>query len=385
MNYRELGNTGMKVSEIGLGCEHLENQNYEVIESVIDAALAGGINIMDVFMSQPQVRTDIGKALEGRREQVILQGHIGSRWKDGQYGRSRELEECKFFFEDFLTRMRTDYVDIGMFHCVDTKADSDKIFDNAPLINYALSLKKQGIIKSLGISTHDPVCGLRAVNSGIIDVIMFSINPAYDLLPENLENTRQLFDLETYRKNTLNGINPVREEFYRACETKGIGLTVMKSMGAGALLNAKSSPFGIALTPAQCIHYSLTRPAVSSVLVGVHNAQEIKEAIGYEEMTEEEKDYSAVLTAKPAFSLRGKCMYCNHCLPCPSHIDIAQVNKYLDLAKMNEDVPPTVKEHYTALEHTASECIGCHSCERNCPFGVAVTENMKQAVAVFGK
>ena len=53
MNYRELGNTGMKVSEIGLGCEHLENQNYEVIESVIDAALAGGINIMDVFMSQP--------------------------------------------------------------------------------------------------------------------------------------------------------------------------------------------------------------------------------------------------------------------------------------------------------------------------------------------
>ena len=86
MNYRELGNTGMKVSEIGLGCEHLENQNYEVIESVIDAALAGGINIMDVFMSQPQVRTDIGKALEGRREQVILQGHIGSRWKDVSWG-----------------------------------------------------------------------------------------------------------------------------------------------------------------------------------------------------------------------------------------------------------------------------------------------------------
>ena len=78
MNYRKLGRTGMTVSEISLGCEHLQGKSYELIKSVIDAALDGGINFLDVFMSEPEVRSNIGKALLGRRENVLIQGHIGS-------------------------------------------------------------------------------------------------------------------------------------------------------------------------------------------------------------------------------------------------------------------------------------------------------------------
>ena len=102
-------------------------------------------------------------------------------------------------------------------------------------------------------------------------------------------------------------------------------------------------------------------------------------------MPEEEKNYTAVLAGTPKFSLNGHCMYCNHCLPCPSHIDIAQVNKYLDMVLAEGKLSPTVAEHYKSLTKTAGDCIQCGACEKRCPFAVPIVERMKQAVSFFGK
>ena len=123
MRYRELGNTGLKVSEIGLGGEWLERHNTQEVKEVIDTCEQAGINILDCWMSEPNVRSNIGKALAGRRDKWFIQGHIGSTWQDGQYVRSRQLDQVKEAFEDLLTRMQTDYIDFGMIHFVDEKAE----------------------------------------------------------------------------------------------------------------------------------------------------------------------------------------------------------------------------------------------------------------------
>ncbi len=68
MRYRELGKTGLKVSEIGLGAEWLERHNEEEVKAVIDCCEDYGINILDCWMSEPNVRTNIGKALKGQRD-----------------------------------------------------------------------------------------------------------------------------------------------------------------------------------------------------------------------------------------------------------------------------------------------------------------------------
>lgn len=381
MNYRNIGKTNIKVSEIGLGCEHLQGKDYSLIESVINVAIEKGINIMDVFMSEPEVRSNIGKILLRKRNKTILQGHIGAAWVDGQYCRTRDIDKCKKFFEDFMKRFQTDYVDIGMLHFVDTKQDYNNVF-NTDIIEYALDLKQKGIIRAIGMSSHDPVSALKAVKTGLIDVLMFSINPAYDILPENTL-IDDLFKSESYNNNKLNGINSVREELYKTCEVMETSITVMKALGAGILLNSEISPFEMALTVPQCIHYCLTRPAVSSVLIGCQSPEEVCEAVKYEILSDKEKDYSSVLTKKVKYSIKGKCMYCNHCLPCPSKIDIAKVNKYLDLALISDKLPDTVKEHYNAMETNASMCIECGSCEKNCPFGVKIIEQMKKASKVF--
>jgi NAD-dependent dihydropyrimidine dehydrogenase PreA subunit len=61
------------------------------------------------------------------------------------------------------------------------------------------------------------------------------------------------------------------------------------------------------------------------------------------------------------------------------------VNKYLDIAALDEkNIPPSIAQHYKALNAHGSDCIACGSCEKRCPFGVPVIKNMKQAAGLFG-
>jgi hypothetical protein len=106
--------------------------------------------------------------------------------------------------------------------------------------------------------------------------------------------------------------------------------------------------------------------------------------VSYYEASREERDYSLVLSRMDKFRFRGNCMYCGHCAPCPQGIGVADVTKFLNLCQAQGDIPETVREHYAALPHKAGECVQCGACEKRCPFGVAVTENMKRAAALFG-
>lgn len=90
------------------------------------------------------------------------------------------------------------------------------------------------------------------------------------------------------------------------------------------------------------------------------------------------------MTHLDRFSWRGHCMYCGHCAPCTSKIDIAAVNKFYNLTVAQGEIPETVREHYKALEHHASECIACGACETRCPFDVKIIESMQRAAQRFG-
>ena len=167
------------------------------------------------------------------------------------------------------------------------------------------------------------------------------------------------------------------------CEEENVGLTVMKGFFGGALLDKDRSPFGVAFTPVQLIHYALTRPGVSSILCGYDTKEQVDAAASYEDASDDEKDYASVIANAPLHSYMGQCTYCGHCKPCPKDIDIAMVNKFYDLATVQDKVPQSVTEHYKALEHTAAECIGCKSCESRCPFGVKIADRMVKASALF--
>lgn len=382
MKYRTLGRTGIEVSEIGLGGEWLNGLSQEECDAVVDAALESGINFIDVFMPQAPTRDHLGVSLAGRRDSVVIQGHLCTVFEDGQYMRTRDIEKTKRSFVDLLERLQTDYIDVGMIHYVDDEEDFRTVFDG-PILEYALELKEAGVIRHIGLSSHNPIIALKAVETGIVDVLMFSINPAYDMESADTD----IFDLMDY-KGLAEGaflVDEARQRLYTACENAGVAITVMKPLGAGTLLKAESSPFGVAMTVPQCVQYCLDRSGVKVVIVGCHTPEEVFEAVRYDTLSEDERSYAHVFSSGVRVSMTGRCMYCNHCQPCPAHLDIAAVTKFLDLALQQDEVPETVREHYWALAATAEDCLMCGRCEPNCPFGVDVRANMRRAREVFAR
>ena len=268
-----------------------------------------------------------------------------------------------------------------MIHYCDAEKDWQEILDNG-ILDYARELKAKGLIRHIGLSSHNPIVARKAVESGNIEVLMFSVNPVYDLQPPT-ENVDDLWADDVYKKTYMN-MDPDRQRLYEVCQSGGVGITVMKCFAGGDLLNAELSPAGAALTPAQCIHYCLTRPAVATVLCGAHTTGQLRECIAYETASDAERDYASAFASFPKISWSGHCMYCSHCAPCPMKISVADVTKFLNLAVSSGAVPETVREHYKVLEAHGSDCIQCGTCEHRCPFGVAIRKNMKKAVEIFG-
>ena len=381
MEYRELGRTGIKVSVIALGCEGFVANEGALTEQLLNAAEQGGINCIDLYAPQPEMRSRLGKWLRGHRGKFVLQAHLCTVWQEGQYKRTREIGEVKASFEDLLTRLATDYIDIGMIHYVDSLEDWEAVA-GGPVMAYAREMQAQGKIRYIGLSSHNPAAAMQAVQSGLIDVLMFSVNPCYDLQPAN-EDCYALWDGKNYDRQLVN-MDPEREALYETCSRLGVAITVMKAFGGGDLLDEELSPAGKALTVNQCLHYALTRPGVAAVMSGAHTVDELEKCLEYTTAADVEKDYAAAFAALPKISWEGHCMYCGHCAPCPQGIDVAAVTKFLNLTKAQNSVPETVREHYAALRHHAGECVKCGACEKRCPFKVTVIQNMQEAVKVFG-
>ena len=384
MRYRRLGRTNLQVSEIGVGCEWLEHASEATVRAIFERAHAQGMNLLDCWMSIPQVRSFMGDAMRDIGGEWHVQAHLGSTWEDGHYLRTRDVDKCLRGLDDMLARFHVDHVDLGMIHYEDDPDEMREILDDSPYLRFIQELKAAGTIRHIGLSTHNPVTGLMAIESGAVDMIMFSVNPAYDMKPASDD----VDDLFGEYGDDITGMDAQRLEFYRAAERADSGLTVMKTFAGGRLLDPARSPFGVALTTTQCIHYALTRPAVSSVLIGYSAPEQVGECAAYETADADARDYASVLAAAPQHPVSGLCTYCGHCAPCTMGIDIAAVNKFYDLAEIQVaqggEVPPLVADHYAALDVHADACIACGVCEGNCPFGVPIIERMEAAAELFG-
>ena len=263
-----------------------------------------------------------------------------------------------------LKELKTDYIDFGFIHCMDSEDDWNQYQKNG-VLDYLLEMKKNGVVRHIGLSTHTPELAQKILDIGLAEQLMFSINPAYD-----------------YQHGEFAiGNADERMKLYQRCEAEGIGISVMKPYSGGQLLDERTSPFGKALTEAQCIQYALDKPGVLTVLPGVRNLDDVKRALAWLRAEPEEKDYSALGGYTPKDAL-GTCVYCSHCHPCPAGLNIALINKYYDLAVIGDSM---AADHYEKLPKHASDCTGCGHCDRRCPFHVAQSERMKEIAAYFGK
>ena len=357
MNYRINRKTGDRISEIGIGSAYMFGAGMDEAVRALRRAVEGGINYFDLAAGDGATFPIWGEALSEIRKSLYYQIHFGADYTAGTYGWSLDLETIKRSVDKQLKELRTDYIDYGFIHCQDEASDWETYLKNG-VYDYILSLKKAGVVRHVGLSSHTPAVIGRIMDDAEIDMLMFSVNPAYD------------YGQGEYANGTVDE----RAAVYRRCESEGVGISVMKPFSGGQLLDEKQSPFGQALTPYQCIRYCLDKPGVLTVLPGAKSVKEVESLLAYYDQPEEALDYSVIGTFAPP-EAGGKCVYCNHCKPCPMGIDIGLVNKYYDLAKAGDAL---AVEHYKTLEKNAADCIQCGHCDSRCPFSVHQSERMQE-------
>lgn len=366
MEYRKLPRGEERVSVLGLGMGGIQQCSDLEIEQVIHKAIEHGINFFDLCGGGKNIYVPFGNAIRGKRESIYVQMHFGAVYNgSGEYGWSRDFDEIKNTVEWELDALKTDYIDFGFLHCVDEEADFQKLVQIG-VLDYLKSLKQQGIVRHIGFSSHTPSVANRIIDTGLIDMMMFSINPAYD-----------------FERGDEYGIGTVSERsaLFCRCEAEGVGISVMKPFHAGKLLSASASPFGIELQKYQCLQYALDRPGVLTTVPGVRGLSDLDELLGFADAADEEKDYS-VIASFTADKVYGNCVYCGHCKPCPAGIDIGLVNKYYDLAGAGDKL---AADHYNKLSVQADACLSCGHCDSRCPFGVRQGERMKEIALYFSK
>jgi predicted aldo/keto reductase-like oxidoreductase len=370
MKYTKLGRTRLDVSVIGIGTEHLMGQPRETVVSTLRQAIECGVNYFDLIFSFPEYLSNMRAAFQGHRERVLLTAHLGSTERKGQYYKSRSVRRCETFFLNHLSELGTDHVDVLFLHNFNSINDWHTIARPGGVLDLAHRLQQEGKARFLGISGHYPAVLELAIETGLVDVVMFPVNMFSHAMPG-------------------------RRELLELCTRLEIGLVAMKPFGGGKLLNKRGSfrvpkyqtsgeaytaRISNEVTPTQCLSYVLSQIGVSIALPGVKNGTELAAALQVLEAGEEEQDFSDLLAEFGRY-VEGECVYCNHCLPCPAVIDIAEVNRLLDAAQLG--IMESLRRAYHALPVTASACTECGVCVERCPFGVEVVARMKQAADIF--
>ena len=209
MEYRINRRTGDAISVLGLGTSVLPAGEEGV--RILEAAVEGGINYFDLATAESHTFTTFGRALAGVRSKVHYQVHFGAFYGPGKsYAWTLNLDKIKASVDWQLSELKTDYIDYGFIHCLDEEKDWEKYRKNG-VLDYLLELKGQGVVHHLGFSTHTPKVANLILDADVADMMLFSINAAYD-----------------YQHGEFaHGSGSERMELYQRCEAMGVGISVM--------------------------------------------------------------------------------------------------------------------------------------------------------------
>lgn len=286
MNYRKLGRTDFKVSEIGLGTEFLFRQPKDIVDSVITEAIKKKINYFDVLFSVEHYLKKLASPLKAYRDQVIITGHLGTSELEERPKRMRSIKGAEEAFLKLLKNLQTDHVDIINIQSVKAN-EYENIFKPKGLLDLAISFQSEGKARFLSISTHDIAVAIQAINTGKIDVIMFPFNLANYVLPR-------------------------RDEFLNLCKSNDIGLVAIKPFAAGNLLMnnrtvkiAKYQTGGLSvkaknrsdINSSICLNYVSSLSGISVVLMGVKNVEELNENLRYSSLNADKLDFSPFINS----------------------------------------------------------------------------------------
>ena len=362
---------GNELSILGFGCMRFQRTRGSIdmaqAEKQILAAVEAGVNYFDTAYIYPGSEAALGEILEKNnlRDKV----YIATKLPHYLIRSQESLEKC---FQEQLRRLRTDHVDYYLMHML-TDADTWKGLREMGIDQWLREKQLSGQIRQVGFSYHgnsEAFC--RLVDAREWDFCQIQ----YNYLDEHSQAGRR-------------GLQYAHE--------KGLPVVIMEPLRGGRLVNQLPEAALRAFsahpeqkTPARwAFDWLWDQKEVTCVLSGMNSLEMVRENAEAASCAEigmlgeqEAAVYRQVVEAINA-KMKVGCTGCGYCMPCPAGVDIpgtfAAWNR-----KYSDGRFTAWKEYFmcTALRKNssaASNCIGCGKCEKHCPQGIAIREELKKA------
>jgi predicted aldo/keto reductase-like oxidoreductase len=384
MLYRELGQTGEKISILSFGCMRLPviNDKADKIDEkkaneMLSYGIDNGINYLDT--GYPYHGTDtyqggesepfLGNFLStGYREKVLIATKLPS-WA------IEKKEDMEYYIDLQLERLQVNQIDVYLIHSVKTKYWEN--LTKLDVLDFMDQIKSDGKVKYVGFSFHDDLdLLLEVIDSYNWDVVQTQMN----YLDENYQSG-------------INGLQYIN--------ALNLGNIIMEPLRGGKLVNNIPSDvnklwqnFSVKKSPADwAFRYLYNMKEVDTVISGMSTLKQVKENIaiasqGYpDSLTEEEigliKEVSKTYKRKKG----NNCTMCGYCMPCPFKVNIPSCLNEYNIAMMLNDVEASSMHYFSLIEEEslASACNDCKKCIPLCTQMINIPEELEKVKTLFGK
>lgn len=363
MVYRDFGNTGLKISQLGFGCMRLPEQEAggetrvddEKAIPVLRRAYELGVNYFDtaVMYCHGDSQRAVGAAVKPFRDKILLSTKLPLYLV-------KESADFRRVLEESLTKLDTDYIDFYHFHGID-RAAYDTVIAPLHLMDEARRALDEGLIRHISFSFHDK--------------------------PENMAyilDQGEIFSSVLMQYNLLDRANAAAMADARA---RGVGTVIMGPVAGGRLsaptnLDQKLLGKRGMATPELAMRFVLGNPNVCCALSGMSSMEMVEQNAAIasleEPMTPADHERADQMMEELKRFSDLYCTGCAYCMPCPAGIkipDIFSAYTYYNVYGLTDHA----RHLYAKQEVKPDACLGCHACEKKCPQHIAIPDMLKKA------
>ena len=326
MREMTLGMTGITVPQNAFGALPVQRVDMDTAVKILRCAYEGGMRFFDTARAYSDSEEKLGNAFSGMRDKI----YIATKTM------ARTPEEFWQQLETSLKLLRTDYVDLYQFHCVDT---CYRPGDGTGMYECMLEAKRQGIIRHIGVTAHKLGVAEECVESGLYETLQYPFS--------YLSSERECRLVER-------------------CREKNIGFIAMKALAGGLLTNSRA------------IYAYMTQFDNVLPIWGIQKMEELEEWLSFMEEDVEFDEEMREFVRKDREELTGDfCRGCGYCMPCPAGIAInncARMSLMVRRAPSAGWLNETWQENMKKIEG----CLDCGQCRTKCPYELDTPELLRK-------
>lgn len=321
-----LGSTGITTVQNAFGALPVQRVDLDTAVRILRRAYEGGMRFFDTARAYSDSEEKLGAAFDGMRDKIFIATKT----------MAKTPEEFWQQLDTSLKNLRTDYIDIYQFHCVNQCYAPG---DGTGMYECMLEAKTQGKIRHIGVTAHKIEVAFDCVKSGLYETLQFPFS--------YLSSEREVMLVE-------------------ACKEADMGFIAMKGLAGGLIHNARAAM-------AYMTQFENVLP-----IWGIQRMSELEEWLAFmDEAPVLDGEIKAYIERERAELAGDFCRGCGYCMPCPAGIVINQCAR-MSLMLRRAPSAGWLSDEMQAEMKKIENCLNCGMCKTKCPYELNTPELLRK-------